>query len=153
MKAIYDATGLLLILGEPGSGKSTTLLYLARILLDRAGRDIKERVPVVLNLSSWKKNQPLQGWVSGELSEKYRVPRKIARVWLQNNYLLLLLDGLDEVETVTQPDCVAAINEFIEASIKQLKPSGLVVLSAERVSMATRTPETERSHLHRAFKP
>jgi hypothetical protein len=51
------------------------------------------------------------------------VPRKIARFWLQQNYLLPLLDGLDEVETSTQPDCVAAINAFVE----ELNPSGLVV--------------------------
>ena len=40
--------------------------------------------------------------------------RKITRLWLQQNYLLPLLDGLDEVETSTQPDCVAAINAFWE---------------------------------------
>jgi hypothetical protein len=121
--AIYDATGLLLILGEPGSGKTTTLLQLARTLLERARDNIKERVPIVLNVSSWKKNQPLAEWMSGELSEKYRVPRKIARLWLQNNYLLPLLDGLNEVETTPQPDCVTAINAFVE----ELNPSGLVV--------------------------
>jgi flagellar biosynthesis GTPase FlhF len=54
VSAIYDGTGLLLILGEPGSGKTTTLLDLARTLLERAKDDIKERVPVVVNLSSWE---------------------------------------------------------------------------------------------------
>jgi eukaryotic-like serine/threonine-protein kinase len=120
---IFDATGLLLILGDPGSGKTTTLLDLARTLLDRSQSDIRERVPVVLNLTSWKKNLPLGEWIVGELSEKYRVPRKIARFWLHHDYLLPLLDGLDEMETLMQPDCVAAINAFIE----ELKPSGLVV--------------------------
>ena len=149
LSAIYDATGLLLILGEPGSGKTTTLLDLARTLLERARDDIKERVPVVLNLSSWKKKQPLAEWISGELSEKYRVPRKIARFWFQRDYLLPLLDGLDEVETVMQPDCVAAINAFIE-EYQAVRTRGL--LSAQRVSLAPQTSETERSHLHRTVK-
>jgi len=127
VETIYDATGSLLILGEPGSGKTTTLLDLAQTLLERAKGDIKERVPVVLNLSSWKKKQPIAKWIVGELWGKYRVPRKIGRLWLQHGYLLPLLDGLDEIETVNQPDCVAAINAFIEESFKESKPSGLVV--------------------------
>src|SRR5262249_43315586 len=57
--------------------------------------------------------------------EKYRVPRKIAKSWLQNNYLLPLLDGLDEVPTTLQPDCVAAVNAFVE----EFSPPGLVVCS------------------------
>jgi hypothetical protein len=122
VRAIYDTTGLLLILGEPGAGKTTTLLDLAHALLERSKGDVKERVPVVLNLSSWKK-QPLADWISIELSEKYRVPRKIGRYWLNHDYLLPLLDGLDEIEVSMQPECVTAINVFIE----EFQPSGLVV--------------------------
>jgi TIR domain/NACHT domain len=120
---IFDATGLLLMLGEPGSGKTTTLLELAANLISRAKVDAKERVPVVLNLSSWKKKHPLAEWIAGELLEKYRVPVKLARSWLQNDYLVPLLDGLDEVPTASQPDCVAAINDFVDGS----EPSGIVV--------------------------
>ena len=80
---IFDATGLLLILGEPGSGKTTTLLELASDLIGRAKANAKERVPVVLNLSSWKKKQPLEEWMGRELSEKYRVPVKLARSYLE----------------------------------------------------------------------
>jgi eukaryotic-like serine/threonine-protein kinase len=120
---IFDATGMLLILGEPGSGKTTTLLDLAANLLTRAKADAKERVPIVLNLSNWKKKQPLVEWIVAELSEKYGVPVKIARSWLQKDYLVPLLDGLDEVPTALQPDCVAAINDFIDGS----EPTGIVV--------------------------
>jgi predicted NACHT family NTPase len=80
-------------------------------------------VPVVLNLSSWKKKQSLADWMSRELSQKYLVPVKIARSWLQKDYLVPLLDGLDEVSTALQPDCVAAINTFIH----EHEPSGLVI--------------------------
>jgi hypothetical protein len=51
------------------------------------------------------------------------VPTKTARFWLQHDYLLPLLDGLDEVPAALRPDCVAAINGFIDGS----NPSGLVV--------------------------
>jgi eukaryotic-like serine/threonine-protein kinase len=123
INTIFDATGLLLILGEPGSGKTTTLLELASNLLVRARADSKERVPVVLNLSSWKKKRSLADWIALELSEKYRVPVKIARAWLRKDYLVPLLDGLDEISTAEQPDCVTAINHFID----DYEPSGIVV--------------------------
>jgi len=120
---IFDATGLLLILGEPGSGKTTTLLELAANLINRAESDAKERVPIVLNLSSWRKQQPLAEWIALEMSEKYRVPLRVGRNWLRQGYLVPLLDGLDEVRTALQPDCVAAINDFIDVN----EPAGVVV--------------------------
>src|ERR1700688_4425336 len=45
--------GSLLVLGEPGSGKTVTLLELARDLLARTERDPTCAVPVVFTLSSW----------------------------------------------------------------------------------------------------
>lgn len=82
-------------------------------------------MPIVLNLSSWQKNQSLEEWIAAELSAKYRIPVKIARAWLANGYLVPLLDGLDEVQLANQLDCVAAINTFIETR----NPSGLIVCS------------------------
>ena len=121
--SIFDATGLLLILGEPGSGKTTTLLELAAELIERALKDSKERVPVVLNLSSWEKKQSISDWIILELSRNYRIPHNIGRVWLESDYILPLLDGLDEVESTLQSSCVSSINEFID----ETQPSGLVV--------------------------
>ncbi|TKB70230.1 MAG: TIR domain-containing protein [Nitrospira sp.] len=125
INTVFDATGLLLILGEPGSGKTTSLLELAAVLINRAKDDPKERVPIVLNLSSWQKKQSLEEWIAAELSAKYRIPVKIARAWLVKGYLVPLLDGLDEVQPAIQPDCVAAINAFIETH----NSSGMVVCS------------------------
>jgi lipopolysaccharide/colanic/teichoic acid biosynthesis glycosyltransferase/DNA polymerase III delta prime subunit len=105
--------GSMLILGEPGSGKTTTLLQLARELLDIAGRDENEPIPVVLNLSSWAlRRQSLEKWVIDELSTIYQASKKLSQEWLAGEPFRLLLDGLDEVKEAYRDACVKAINEF-----------------------------------------
>jgi hypothetical protein len=82
---LFDEVGRsLLILGAPGSGKTTTLLDLTRDLIKRAERDPVQPIPVVLNLSSWaEKRLSLLDWLIEELNSKYRVPKKIGRTWLR----------------------------------------------------------------------
>ncbi|MFN8374174.1 MAG: protein kinase [Anaerolineae bacterium] len=105
--------GKLLILGEPGGGKTTTLLELARDLLFRAEADQEHPIPVIFNLSSWSEtHKPLTEWLVDELRGKYQVPRKIAASWVENDALLLLLDGLDEVAANQREGCVQAINAY-----------------------------------------
>jgi hypothetical protein len=105
----------LLILGAPGSGKTITLLELTRDLIQRAEPDPSQPIPVVFNLSSWAvKRQPLLDWLTNELRTKYRVPKRIGRSWLEKNWLLPMLDGLDEVRSEYRATCAEAINGFID---------------------------------------
>jgi len=121
-----QANGALLILGDPGSGKTTTLLELARYLIIRAenDKDFSQPVPVIFNLSTWKGQQlPLIDWMIAELEAKYKIPNRLTRPWLENNRLLPLLDGLDEVMSEHRAACVGAINNFE----KEFGLAGLVV--------------------------
>ena len=125
----------LLIASEPGSGKTTTLLELARGLLTCAERDPSQPAPVVFNLSTWgEKRQRLLDWLVGELASKYYVPSRIGRAWLQDNRLLLMLDGLDEVKSEHRAGCVESINSFIQ----EFGVPGLAVCS--RLSEYTALP-------------
>lgn len=110
---VFKAIGegrTLLILGEPGAGKTTTLLSLTRDLLKQA-HDPQQRLPVIFNLSSWL-NEPIERWLVKELNSKYQVPKAMGRRWVEEQQLVLLLDGLDEVATERRADCVAALNQF-----------------------------------------
>ena len=111
---VFDEMGqTLLIMGEPGSGKTTLLIELARGTIARAEKDPKHRIPVVFNLSSWTDaKQPIADWLVDELKTKYYTPKKIASDWIENDDLLLLLDGLDEVLPERREACVCAINDF-----------------------------------------
>lgn len=103
----------LLILGAPGSGKTFTLLELARAALARAEQDLLQPVPVVLNLSSWSERHPaLTAWLLEELFIRYQVPKRLGQEWIEHDSLLLLLDGLDEVAEGQRARCLAAINAF-----------------------------------------
>ncbi|HEY54082.1 MAG TPA: CHAT domain-containing protein [Caldilineae bacterium] len=110
-----EANQSLLILGQPGSGKTNALLQLARALIAEAEHDPDAPVPVILNLSSWAdKRVSIAEWVVYELNLiQYGVPRDLGRQWIENNDLVLLLDGLDEVDGRYKQDCIEAINDFV----------------------------------------
>ncbi|MGK7938414.1 MAG: NACHT domain-containing NTPase [Xenococcaceae cyanobacterium] len=121
---LRNGTKTLLILGEPGSGKTIALLQLAKRLIEQAKYDKNRPIPVIFNLSSWgQKDESLEKWLIKELKDKYYVPETISQRWLKEEQLQLLLDGLDEVGADLKDDeiaqekkrktCVKAINEFI----------------------------------------
>ena len=111
---VYDESAQeLLILGPPGAGKSTLLVELARQLVVRADADDGCPLPVILPLSSWAvKRQPLQIWLTEQVAQLYAIPKLLARRWIDEDQLLLLLDGLDEMEEAARPPCIAAINTY-----------------------------------------
>ena len=109
----HDLQKRMLILGQPGSGKTTTLLQLTRELIEAANRDPTHPIPVVFNLSTWCESQSLADWLKQELNEEYFVPTRVAETWLKDFEVILVLDGLDEVRSESRADCLIAINDFL----------------------------------------
>jgi signal peptidase I len=103
----------LLILGDPGSGKTILLLEIAKELIERANRDVSLPIPVVFNLSSWsnRKHRFIE-WLIQELNVKFQIPEVQGNAWIKEQQLLLLLDGLDEIRQELRDYCVQEINQF-----------------------------------------
>jgi hypothetical protein len=112
---VFERSGrLLLILGDPGSGKTVTLLQLAQHLIEQARSVSSEPVPVVFHLGSWSAQRlALEKWLILEAQSKYYISADLFEKWLREQRIVLLLDGLDEVERSQQDACVRGINTFI----------------------------------------
>ena len=127
LRVFDEAQGKLLVLGEPGAGKTTMMLDLAWELCKRAEQQANYPIPVLLNLSTWKGNvNSMQDWLATELKLKYGVRKDIGIAWLNNATLLLILDGLDETESSYQTPCIQSINQLLH---EDCRPQYLVICS------------------------
>jgi tetratricopeptide (TPR) repeat protein len=143
IKQVFDrCKGYLLILGEPGAGKSTSLLDLALELVIRAEADSNQRIPVVIDLSDWQPTVPsfwnkiptrlsfnsrknsstetssawsISDFVTYKVSKTYNCPSKQIEELINQRRLIPLLDGLDEVRPEHQQDCVQAIQQWLSS--------------------------------------
>ncbi|AFZ12118.1 hypothetical protein Cri9333_1217 [Crinalium epipsammum PCC 9333] len=110
-----DTAGRLLILGALGTGKTTTLLELAKDLIIRAENNHQYPLPVLFNLSDWKDdNQAIADWLVNQLHFKYGIKVLIGNQWIEQQQILPLLDGLDELELSQQERCIHAINQLLQ---------------------------------------
>jgi len=112
LKTFHDTGEQLLILGEPGSGKTVLLLQLAERLLEEAKQG--NPIPVVLNLSSWaEKRESIHDWLIERLKIEYGVSKKLAESWIAGDSIIYLLDGFDEVAEEHREACLNELNQFI----------------------------------------
>lgn len=110
-----DIAGKLLILGAPGSGKTTALLSLAEQLVMGAIDQPQTVIPVILELSTWREDsQSIEAWIIEQLYDLHggKRKRKIYEKYLERQVLLPLLDGLDELGLERQKKCTEKLNEF-----------------------------------------
>lgn len=109
-----QSSGKLLILGSQGAGKTSTLLELAQDLVEIAQADFEQPVPVILNFGSWKNSkQTIPDWLISQIKSKYDISLNSIKLLVNNQLIIPLLDGLDELDLGQQELSVRAINQWL----------------------------------------
>lgn len=107
----------LLILGDPGSGKTVLLLEFALYLLSKAADDKKYPLPIILNLSTWRNDDAnFETWLEQNLvfaAGEYGTTKKYAKELVQQNNMVLLLDGFDEVPVEHRNSCLERLQVYL----------------------------------------
>ncbi|MFF5480934.1 NACHT domain-containing protein [Streptomyces sp. NPDC012935] len=124
-------TRRLVILGEPGAGKSVLLIRLLQDLIAR--RNDSDPVPVLFSLASWDPRQSLKTWMADQLRRTYpglaaEAPssvalnhttgdraKDLATSLLNADLILPLLDGLDELPPARHAAALDTLNRTLPA--------------------------------------
>jgi hypothetical protein len=117
-------TGRLVVLGEPGSGKTMLMVRLVLDLLAR--RPGGGPVPVLVSVASWNPADPgqdLRGWLAERLVTDYPAlaaapptgsdERTHAAALLAAGLITPILDGLDEIPDKARGPAVSKINDML----------------------------------------
>lgn len=99
------------LLGEPGSGKTSTLRKLSVVLAETAEQDPSAPLPLFIELGKWDEAaQSLEDFIAAQLGPL----GDALGVLLSNNRAALLLDGLNELPTSQRAEKYAQVQRFIE---------------------------------------
>ena len=114
----YQKLNRLLILGEPGSGKTMLLLRLGEYLMDKAEKDEQHPIPIIFNLANWHgDSEDFYAWLVKQLRHaagEAGISGEYAEELMKNYQVLPLLDGLDEVREPLRKDCLDAVEEYLD---------------------------------------
>ncbi|MEV6275194.1 NACHT domain-containing protein [Nocardia sp. NPDC051832] len=159
-------SGRLVVLGKGGAGKTILASQFLLQSLERRARGLGGPVPVLFALSSWDpETTSLRTWLEGQLGEiispylaadNAQGKSPAARL-LENQRIILVLDGFDEILPASRQSAVERINEALHpgdrllltsrpeeyaAAVAQGVPEGAAV-----VEMVQLTPAQIITHL------
>jgi hypothetical protein len=113
------------LLGDPGAGKTTSLKRVAQTALERFGLGNSQRAPVLVRLRTFEAGDTLTDHLLGTLGivlkvndsieekQRHAVRLRALTQYLNGMSTLLLIDGLDELHIEARKSVVADIRELL----------------------------------------
>lgn len=119
--------GRLVVLGDPGAGKTVLALELIVRLLESRGRESDEPVPVLVSAAAFDTRLGWDGWLALHLTGRFGLSAEVSRTLIRDGLILPVVDGLDEMDPGTDPRRARALVAALNASMRGRARAPLVV--------------------------
>lgn len=100
----------MIVLGDVGTGKSTTVLYLHLKDAEDGLKDSSKPIPIYLELKNFLEKDTVIGKVKGKLG----IDNDLTEELLKRGRLNIYLDGLNEIENKIKPRVFKQINSMLD---------------------------------------
>jgi len=134
----------LVILGEPGAGKTMLAMELLMGLLEQRRQDKTIPVPVLISAAAYDTNKPWEEWLTGHLVQRFSMGAQTAARLVRDRQILPMVDGLDEMDVVDEPrrarSLVGALNSFMHG-----RERAAVVVTCRRQEYQALNPSVDRA--------
>jgi hypothetical protein len=134
----------LVILGDPGAGKTVLAMELLIGLLEQRKHDEDIPVPVLISAAAYDTGRPWEDWLAGHLAQRFSIEAGAAQSLVRDRLVLPVVDGLDEMdvagESVRARALVAALNSFMQG-----RQRAAVVVTCRREEYQALHPGVDRA--------
>jgi hypothetical protein len=118
--------GRLLLLGEPGAGKTITLMTFVRAMVASRLADRNKPLPIFARVADWDGKTRLVDWLAGQVPIK----RDDLAALIEGGKALLALDGLDELGGEREdPETKERIPDQRPQFLSLLPPNNQIIVS------------------------
>ena len=106
----------LVILGEPGAGKTVLALELQVRLLEDRREDSTLPIPVLISAAAYDTRQAWPQWLAAYLARRFSISKATAAALVADGRILPVVDGLDEMDVAEAGATGAASNQRLRAA-------------------------------------
>jgi NACHT domain len=117
----------LVVLGEPGAGKTVLVMQLLIKLLNERKHDTSKPVPVLISAAAYDTSLAWDKWLAGHLALRFGIGAEIASRLVRDGRILPVVDGVDEMDPVGEPVRAGVLVATLNASMRGQEKAPVVV--------------------------
>ena len=120
--------GRMVVLGEPGAGKTVLAMELLIRLLEHRQHDPDIPVPVLISAAAYDTRFGWQDWLARHLALRFSIGDAVTGRLVRDGRILPIVDGLDEMDPAGgDPERAGALVTVVNASIRSRERAPIVV--------------------------